>query len=106
MPIAFNTALADGPYTKSFSFTALDDDQGTEVAIGFVANGMTVLDAVPVEVVVTLTSSAADVPTYFTAPIAGILSTGVTIRCVAGGGAGGAVGEGDGASGESVAGEG
>jgi hypothetical protein len=86
MALAFGAIILNGTRTKVFTMTALDNDAAADLAIGFVANGMTVLPAAPDELSFCVTTSPDTANSRFA--ITANASTGITVRkLTAGGGA-------------------
>jgi len=90
MALAFGTSVLDGRRTKVCTVTCLDNDAAADLAVAFLANGMTDMQgaAVPLAYGWTLTTST-DFALLFA--ITAVAATGFTIRKLTAAGAGGAV---------------
>jgi hypothetical protein len=90
MALAFGAARIDGPYTKCFTVTMLDNDAAADLAVDFNVNMTRDLAVTPISAVITDLASAAGVISC-TCAITAMTTAGCTFRKLAGGGAGGAV---------------
>jgi len=85
MALGFGAIVLDGTRTKIFTVTALDNDAAADLAVGFVANGMTVLPAAADELSYVVTTSPDTANSTFA--ITANASTGITVRKLTAGGA-------------------
>jgi hypothetical protein len=92
MALVFGASILDGVHTKVCTITCLDNDAAADLAVVFLANGMTNFQAVPgapIDYYWTKTAAAADNATDYM--ISAVATTGFTIRKLTAAGAGAAI---------------